>query len=371
MCRETPPGQTGDIRLPVPPRSGLTYPRQTHSLLCTPRGIPVKRVALILATTSLLATALGTGVASAVAPTNAANLAVGPAGTKKAEATWSDWKTIEPGAVFDAYWIIADDDANFTPFTADRGRFVDDTGTRSVTFDDLNAGTTYYFAVYAVDYTNEGVTVVPPTGGGASTPIGYNVAAGSTLTINTSKSVVPAGKPVSIYGALVDAVGAPVVGAQVSVTRDEYPFGATVTSNVVTDADGKWSQPFSPAANTRYSATYTPANGIGGWTRVVTVEARKKISIAVDPGTTVAAGTAVKFTGTLGGDPAFFSGVQACLQRLDGKWGSLKCVDVDAAGAYLLKFAPGAAGSGKYRVFSGMGPAYGDSWSRSKTLTVN
>lgn len=331
----------------------------------------MKRLAVVLAATGLVATALGTGVASAAAPANAASLTVAPAGTKKAETTWSDWKIIEPGAAFDAYWIIADDDSNFTPFTADRGRFVDDAGTRSVIFDDLNAGTTYYFAVYAVDYTNDGVTVVPPAGGNASTPIGYAVAAGSTLTINASKSVVPAGKPVDIYGSLLDPLGAPLPGAQISVTRDEYPFGAAVSSNIATDTNGKWSQAFSPAANTRYSATYTPATGIGGWTRVVTVEARKKISIAVDPGTTVVAGTVVKFTGTLGGDPAFFSSVQACLQRLDGKWGSLKCVDVDASGAYLLKFAPGAAGSGKYRVFSGMGPAYGDSWSRSKTLTVN
>ncbi len=331
----------------------------------------MKRLAVVLAVTGLLATALGTGVASAVAPANPASLTVAPAGTKKAEATWSDWKIIEPSAAFDAYWIIADDDANFTPFTADRGRFVDDAAIRSVIFDDLNAGTTYYFAVYAVDYTVDGVTVVPPTGGGASTPIGYSVAAGSTLTINASKSVVPAGKPVDVYGSLVDALGAPIDGAQISVTRDEYPFGVGVSSNVATGADGKWTQTFSPAVNTKYSATYTPANGIGGWTRVVTVEARKKISIAVDPGTTVAAGTVVKFTGTLGGDPAFFTGVQACLQRLTGNWGSLKCVDVDASGGYLLKFAPGAAGSGKYRVYSGMGQAYGDSWSRTKTLTVN
>jgi hypothetical protein len=331
----------------------------------------VKRLAIVLAATSLLAVALGTGVASAVAPENLAGLAISPAGTKKAEATWSDWKTIEPTAVFDAYWVTADDDANFTPFTADRGRFVDDTAPRSVVFDDLNAGTTYYFAVYAVDYTTNGVVVVPPTGGGASTPIGYNAASGSTLTINASKSVVPAGKPVDIYGSLMDALGGPISGAQIQVTRDEYPFGAGVTSNVVTDANGKWAQTFAPAVNTRYLATYTPSNGIGGWTRVVTVEARKKISVAVDPGTTVAAGTVVKFTGTLGGDPAFFTGVQACLQRLSGSWGSLKCADVDATGAYLLKFAPGSAASGKYRVFSGMGMAYGDSWSRTKTLTVN
>ena len=52
---------------------------------------------------------------------------------------------------------------------------------------------------------------------------------------------------------------------------------------------------------------------------------RKKISVAVDPGPTVDAGTLVKFTGTLGGDPTYLSDVQACLQRLDGKWGSLKC----------------------------------------------
>ena len=319
--------------------------------------------------------ALGTGVASADAPANTAGLVVSPAGTKKAEASWSDWKSIEPGAVFDAYWVTADDDSNFTPFTADRGRFVDDTAARSVVFDDLNAGTTYFFAVYAVDYTTAGVVVVPPPGGDASTPIGYNAAAGSTLTINASKSVVPAGKPADIYGALTDALGAPIAGAQVQITRDEYPFGAGVTSNVATDANGKWAQPFSPVINTRYSATYTPANGIGGWTRVVTVEARKKISVAVSPGTTVAAVDTVRFTGQVSADPAYLddSGSMAkiCLQRLTAKWGSLKCVAINPDGSYLLKFQPGASADGKYRVFSGMGPAYGDSWLRTKTLTVN
>lgn len=294
----------------------------------------MKRLTVMLTATGLLTAALGTGVAAA-APANAANLTVTPAGTKKAEATWSDWKSIEPGAAFDAYWVVADDDATFTPFTAD------------------------------------GVAIVAPSGAGASSPIGYRVAAGSTLTINATKSVVPAGKPVGLYGSLTDGFGAPLEGGDIEVSRDAYPFGdGTVADTVQSDEGGKWSKTYSPLVNTRYSATYTPADGIGGWTRVVTVEARKKISVALDPGATVAAGSVVKFTGTLGGDPTLFTGVQACLQRLDGKWGSLKCVDVDAAGGYLLKFAPGAAGSGKYRVFSGMGPAYGDSWSRAKTLTV-
>ena len=104
---------------------------------------------------------------------------------------------------------------------------------------------------------------------------------------------------------------------------------------------------------------------------VVTVEVQRRISLAVDPGSTVVAGSPVKFTGIPGGNAAFFGGVPARLQRLAGKWGSLKCGSVDASGTYLLEFQPGRSASGKYRVWSGMGPAYGDSWSRTKTLTVN
>lgn len=331
----------------------------------------MKRLAVIVVATGLLSAALGSGVASAVAPPNPAGLAVAPAGTKKADASWGDWRSIQPAAVFDAYWVVADDDSTFGAFTADRGRFVDDTAPRTVTFDDLNAGTTYYFAVYAVDYTTDGVVIVPPSGAAASAPIGYSVAAGSTLTVNASKAVVPAGKPVDVYGSLVDAAGVPIPGGDITITRDDYPFGDGTTGTVTTDEHGKWTQSFSPTANTRYWATYSPTSGIGGWTRVITVEARRKISINVDTGTTVAAGDPVKFTGTLGGDPTFFTGVQACLQRLNGSWGSLKCIAVDASGSYLLKFTPGTSASGKYRVYSGMGPAYGDSWSRTKTLTVN
>lgn len=294
-----------------------------------------------------------------------------PAGTKKAETTWSDWKVIQPSAVFDAYWITTDDDSSFTPFTADRGRFVVDAASRSAIFDDLNAGTTYYFAVYAVDYTNDGAVVVPPTGTAASTPIGYSVAAGSTLTINANKAVVLTGKPTTLYGALTDSSGAPIRSGTIELTRDVYPYGdGSVSDTVQIDDGGKWTQSYTPLINTRYAATYSPPTGIGGWTRVVTVEVRKKISIAVDPGTTVAGGTLVTFTGTLGGDPAFLGGVQACLQRLTGSWGSLKCVDVDSTGGYVLKFSPGTSADSEYLVYSGMGQAYGDSWSRTKTLTV-
>lgn len=331
----------------------------------------MKRFAITLAVCVLATSSLGAATAQAATPANSASLTVAPAGTKKAEATWADWKVLQPTVVFDAYWVTADDDGSFTPFTADRGRFVDDAASRSVIFDDLNAGTTYYFAVYAIDYTNDGPVVVPPTGTAASTPIGYYAAAGSTLTINASRVVVPTGKPTTLYGILTDSNGAPIPGGSIKVTRDVYPYGDGAVSDTVQIADGgKWSQSYTPLINTRYAATYAPPTGIGGWTRVVTVEVRKKISIAVDPGTTVAGGTNVTFTGTLGGDPALLTGVQACLQRLAGSWGSLKCVDVDANGSYLLKFSPGTSADGKYRVYSGMGQAYADSWSRTKTLTV-
>jgi hypothetical protein len=328
----------------------------------------VKRLAVLLAATGLLATAIGTGTASAL---DDAHLQVVPGGVKKATATWDDWTVTEPAAVFDAYWVVADDDSGFTAFTADRGRFVDKNASRSVLFDDLNAGTTYSFAVYAVDYTPTGVDVVPPTDGLTGSPISAATAHGSTLTINQDHTTVLTGKPVSIYGSLVDDGNAPMPTTDIVVKRDPFPYGDPVNETATTDANGKWSKSYNPTVSTRYSATYEPASGVGGWTRTITVDVRKKITIQVQPSTTVSAGTVVKFVGQVNADPTLVAGLPICWQRFDTAWGGGACAPIADDGSYLLKFPPGANADGKYRVWSGMGPAYADSWTKTKTLTVN
>ncbi|MEO8330502.1 MAG: fibronectin type III domain-containing protein, partial [Candidatus Nanopelagicales bacterium] len=317
----------------------------------------MKRSLLFLLTTGISAAAVLplAGVAAAADPVNTVNLAVTNDGIKKAAASWDAWST---GPAFDAYLVTADDDSSNGPFAADRSRYVDDAASRSVTFDDLTSGTTYFFRVYAVDYTDTGVNVVPPTGEPANTPIGIIAAEGSTLTIVTSADTVLSGKNLVVSGNLTGDAGARV-GAEVTVESDPYPFdGAWTQVSTTTVAAGRWSHTFNPTVNTRFRAFYTQ-EGIGGWTRNVTVEVRKKISIVVNPGATISAGTQLKYTGKLGGSPSLFQppiadpAVKACLQRFSGTWRTIKCVAVNQDGTYLLKHQPGADQDGKYRIYSG------------------
>jgi hypothetical protein len=274
---------------------------------------------------------------------------------------------------FDAYLVTLDNDSDSTATTADRSRFVDDAADRSVRFEDLNANTTYYAKVYAVDYQADAVVVVPPTGQDPGTALGSATGAYSPLTISLSRATVVSGSTVVVSGTLTDNAGAPISGATVQVTDDAYPAGnLPLPRNVITDADGRWSFTSDPLTiNTQFWAEYRPTSGVGGWTGRLTVEVRKAISVAVAPGLTVNAGAQVKFTGTLGGDVSYLGGVQACLQKLTGTWKTFKCTTVAADASYLLSFRPASADDGKYRVWSGMGPAYADSWSKAKKLTVN
>jgi hypothetical protein len=333
----------------------------------------VKRLAVVLATTGLLATSVGVGpLAQPAFADGGLSFTIEAAGTKKVDVTWADGSALLTGT-FDAYLVTLDNEDDATAATADRSRFVDEAGTRTVRFEDLNANTTYYAKVYAVDYQADGVVIVPPTGQGPGTALGSATGVYSPLTIRTSRATVASGATVVVSGLLTDNAGIPIDDADVLATDDASPAGSPLPPRTVTtDSKGRWSFTSDPlTVNTQFWAEYRPTTDVGGWTGRLTVEVQKKISLAVDPGTTVKAGAVVKFTGALGGDPAFLGGVKACLQRLTGKWGSLKCVTVDASGAYLLKFQPGSSADGKYRVWSGMGPAYADSWSRAKKLTVN
>ncbi len=79
------------------------------------------------------------------------------------------------------------------------------------------------------------------------------------------------------------------------------------------------------------------------------------------------------FSGSTKGDPEYVGdgNVKVCLQHFEGgKWVKKFCRAVKADGAYELGFKPGPNADGKYRAWSGMGPAYADSWSKTKKLTV-
>jgi len=340
----------------------------------------VKR-STIAALTAVLTTAISLpliGVAAADDPANLASLEISAGGIKKAVATWDDWTLSDPAPpAFDAYLVTADDDNANAGLGSDRTKFVDDAGTRSVTFDDLTSGTNYYFSVYAIDYTVTGITIVPPNGTDSGTPIGFVLGEGSDLTI-TSSGVVLSGNSATVSGVLSGDGGR--VGETVSLEADVFPFNGldwVEIDTVQVGAGGKWSASVSPTINTRYRAFYSDPEGVGGWTRNVSVEVKKKLQIGVAPNTTVSAGTQLRYSGTLPGDPSFYQEplaegtiVKVCLRRA-GNTQNIKCSTVNAQGEYLIKHTPGADQDGKYRVFSGMGPAYADSVSRNLRIRIN
>ena len=333
----------------------------------------MKRLAVVLAATGLLATSLGVGaLAQPAFADGGLTVTIEAAGTKKVEVSWADGTALASGP-FDAYLVTLDNDSDSTAAIADRSRFVDDAADRSVRFEDLNANTTYYAKVYAVDYQADAVVVVPPTGQDPGTALGSATGAYSPLTISLSRATVMSGGTVVVSGTLTDNAGAPIPGATVQVTDDAYPAGnLPLPRNVTTNADGRWSFTSNPLTiNTQFWAEYRPASGVGGWTGRFGVEVRKAISVAVTPGLTVNAGTQVKFSGKLGGNATYLSGVQACLQKLTGTWKTIKCTSAADDASYHVGFKPGPAADGKYRIWSGMGPAHADSWSKAKKLTVN
>jgi hypothetical protein len=333
----------------------------------------VKRFAVVVATAGLLATSLGLSGPSALAA-GALNLSIDSAGTKKVDVSWDDASSIVTPA-FDAYLVTLDNDSTSTPGTADRSRFVQAAGTRVVQFEDLNSNTTYYASVYAVDFNDTGFTIVPADGADPDTALDTAGGRYTPLTIKSNTTTVLSGKTVTLSGTLRDDVGDPIANANVTMLYDVYPqFGGSTPKVVKTDASGRWSVT-SPTltANTWFWAEYQATGDVGGWTGRILVEVRKKISVTVTPGLTVNAGDTVKFDGKVQGNPDFLDDapVKVCLQRLEGgNWKKLLCRSLAANGGYTLSFKPGANADGKYRVFSGMGPAYADSWSRTKKLVV-
>lgn len=337
----------------------------------------MKRLVLSVTTAAAVAvSALGAGL---LAPSAMADggltVAIASAGTKKVDVSWADGTALASGP-FDAYLVTLDNDADTTPDVADRSRFVDPAATLETRFEDLNANTTYYASVYAVDFTTTGFDVVPATGQPADTPLGTDTGLYTPLTMSASATKVLSGKTITLSGTLTDSTGAALAGRTVTVLRDDYPqFGGAVEETVFTDGAGKWTYT-SPAltANTWFWAEFRASDQVGGWTGRIAVEVRKKISIAVAPSTTVPSNTTLKFTGKLlGTNPAYLAGVNVYLQRLQGgTWGSIKAATLDeATGEYSVNFKPSATADGKYRIFSGMGPAYADSWSKAKSITVN
>ncbi|MFL6288025.1 MAG: hypothetical protein ACJ73L_06465 [Actinomycetes bacterium] len=334
----------------------------------------MKRFAVALATSGLLATTMGVGALAqpAFAADGGLSVTIASAGTKKVDVTWADGSAMATGP-FDAYLVTLDNEADTTPDTADRSRFVDDAATRTARFEDLNANTSYYATVYAVDYQADGVVVVPPTGSPAGTALGTHSAAYSPLTIQASNVKPLTGTTITLSGTLLpDGVSA-TGGEEVTVIADTYPpGGGTLEKTAVVSSNGSWSLTSEAlTTNTTYWAEYRDEDGVGGWTGRVDVQVRKNITLAVNPGTTVPAGTKVSFSGTLGGDSSLLAGVQVCLQKLiGGAWKSRFCTVAEPDATYLIKQQLGATADGRYRTWSGMGPAYGDSWSKPKKMTT-
>jgi hypothetical protein len=336
----------------------------------------VKRLIATIATTGLLATAFGIGMTQPAQAIGELPVDIQSAGTKKAEVTWDDGTSFASTA-FDAYWVTLDNDPDVAPEDASRAKFVPAASARSVTFSDLSSNTTYYASVYAIDYNDTGYAIVPATDQDpAGDALGRATGADTPVTLKTSATTVLTGKSVTISGTVSSAAAYP---ATVHLLWDEYPqFGGVLEDTVQTDSDGNWLYTFpSLTESTWFFAEHRAGpDSVGGWTGRTPVEVRKRITASVDPGLRVRAGTQVTFSGKVGGNPAYLDdGTQtakACLQKLEGgTWRKRFCDAINTVnGNYSLSFKPGVNAGGKYRVFSGMGPAYANSWSKVKKLTV-
>ena len=336
----------------------------------------MKRLIATIATTGLLATGLGIGMTQPAHAIGDLPVDIKSAGTKKASVTWDDGTTFANGT-FDAYLVTLDNDLSAPPEEASRVKFVPAANPRSVTFSDLSSNTTYHASVYAVDYNDTGYTIVPASDQDpAGDALGRATGVDTPMTLKASTSTVLNGNSVTISGTVTGAASYP---ATVHVLWDEYPqFGGTQETTVATDGNGKWSYTSSALTeSTWFFAEHRAGpDSVGGWTGRALVEVRKRITVSVDPGLRVRAGTQVTFSGKVGGNPSYLDdGTQtakACLQKLEGgTWGKRFCKPINTLnGNYSLQFKPGVNADGKYRVFSGMGPAYANSWSRTKKLTI-
>jgi hypothetical protein len=335
----------------------------------------VKRLVVAIATSGLIATSIGALAQPALAADGGLSVTIASAGTKKVDVSWADGAALASGP-FDAYLVTLDNDANVAYDQADRSRFVAP-ATLTTRFEDLNANTTYYAQVFAIDYTVAGFVVVPATGQGADTALGAEIGTYSPVTIRSAAPTVLSGNATALSGVLKDDLGHPLAGETVTVMSDPYPQGGATEQTDVTDANGNWTITSDVLKeNTSFWAEYRDTSGVGGWTGRITVEVRKTLSVSVSPGLKVAALTKVTFSGSTHGDPTFLDDapkpVQVCLQHYEaGKWAKKFCDPVDSNGNYSLSFKPGANADGKYRTWSGMGPAYADSWSKTKKLVVN
>jgi hypothetical protein len=335
----------------------------------------VKRAAVILASAGLVATTVGVG--AVVQPAFAVDSftpTMGSAGAKKVAIDWAHSPVTAADAAsapFDALFVTLDNDTGATPTTADRVHIVDSSAT-STQFDDINSNTTYYASVFAIDYGTTGYTIVPPTGGTADTPLASISGTYSPVTIVSSSSLVLSGKTVTLSGRVTTSDN-PI--GKVTISRDTYPqFGGAIEETVTPDANGNWTLTTPQLTEvTWFWAEYDDNDGVGGWTSRISVDVRKKMSISVSPGLTVDAGTPVTFSGDTKGDPAFLdpATVKVCLQHLEGgTWAKKFCKPVQANAHFTLTFKPGPNADGKYRAWSGMGPAYANSWSPTRKLVV-
>ena len=354
----------------------------------------MKRVTAAVAAIGLVATGAlvsVSGPASAAPPANPANLKVTPppatgfdsTGARKAIVTWDDWTTTDNG--FDEYRVVADRDGTFVdddPLNLDYGpctncitATVAKGATREVLLKGLLAGKDYHVAVYAIDNTADGPVVIEPSGTRENTPIGYMLAPGFNLPVVASKAPVVRGNSVELSGTLTDAKKSPLANRTITIYRDAYPFdaaeSATKTSEVTTNAKGRWTFSTKPQFKTRYWARFVPANGIGGWTKFVAVDVRAKISLNVSPDTTIKAGRTLTFRGKVNALPGKVAGLPICWQNTaDGSWGGGSCSTIKDDGTYVFRLRPGKDADGKYRVRSGLGEYYADSKSKPVKITI-
>lgn len=346
----------------------------------------MKRLVAAIAAIGLVATgavASVSGVASAE-PENLAQLKVSPPpaafdgfGARKAIVSWD--AVAPPGTA--SYLVVADTNDNFIDpadpeYGPNKARLrvgeVPVDGTRQVLADLLIAGKNYHFAVYALNDTGG---VIAPDGAEPKTPIGYVLAEGYNLSITASRTTVLNGNRVVLSGKLSKPDGSPLVGRTITIFRDPYPNADkeqdVATTSVTTGAGGRWTFPAKPAINGRYWARFIPPTGIGGWTKFVGIDVRAGITLHVQPDTSIRHGRRLTFSGRVDAVPAKVAGLPICWQhRAAGSWGGGSCGKIRDNGTYVLRLRPGANADGRYRVHSGLGPAYADSQSRAVAITI-
>ena len=115
----------------------------------------------------------------------------------------------------------------------------------SASFSNLDAASDYVFAVTVTNAANL-----------TSPPAYANTSRQARLTLRAGASHVVTGQTVRLFGRLLDANGAPIVGSAVAVSARSDAGASHAVSSATTDSTGRWSMIARPRVNQTYTASF-------------------------------------------------------------------------------------------------------------------